>query len=294
MIEEEHDWIEELHQKTLKLGYLVEERLYDKSSHFQRVEVVKTKSHGKMLFCDGVVMISERDEFVYHEMMVHVPLFIHPCVKRVLVIGGGDGGSVREILKHHSVEVCHLVEIDELVIEACREHFDGVSETLDDYRVTVKVGDGVKYVAETDEKYDLVIVDSTDPVGPAAPLFGEKFYANVRKILNDGGIVVSQAESPYYDIVWQKTLLGIFKKLFARAAIYNYVNLTYPGGLWSFTYAAKDDLRPFGDFDAKRVAASEIKFRYYSEAVHRAAFALPAFQEKELRKYITPSKDIHN
>ena len=143
---------------------------------------------------------------------------------------------------------------------------------------------------ETDEKFDLVIVDSTDPVGAAAPLFGKDFYENVFKILNDDGVVISQAESPFYEMRWQKTLLMILKPLFARVAIYNYVNITYPGGLWSFTYASKGELCPLGDFDQKRFDLTKMELSYYSKDIHRAAFMLPVFQYDALKKYITPLK----
>ena len=287
---EEEEWIDEYHQKTLRVGYKVNKKLFDEKSHYQRVEVVETAAHGKMLFIDRKAMISERDEFVYHEMITHVPMFVHPCVKRVLVIGGGDGGTLGQVLRHSTVEYCHLVELDKVVLEACKKHFPVTEEVLGDYRVKVTVGDGVRFVEETDEKFDLVIVDSTDPVGAAAPLFGKEFYENVFKILNDDGVVISQAESPFYEMRWQKTLLMILKPLFARVAIYNYVNITYPGGLWSFTYASKGELCPLGDFDQKRFDLTKMELSYYSKDIHRAAFMLPVFQYDALKKYITPLK----
>jgi spermidine synthase len=243
-----------------------------------------------MLFNDGVAMLSERDEFVYHEMISHVPLFVHPAAERVLVIGGGDGGTVREVLRHPSVRHCRLVEIDGMVVESCKEHLPVTAAALDDPRVEVSIADGVKFVAETDQRYDLVIVDSTDPVGPAAPLFGPEFYDNVRRVLSEGGIVVSQAESPYFDEEEQGSLLRILAGLFGRVNIYNYVTITYPGGLWSFSYATDADLCPVGDLDLRRLRGSGMEFNYYSADMHRAAFVLPAFQERRVRPFVTPPR----
>ena len=144
---EEEEWIDEYHQKTLRVGYKVNKKLFDEKSHYQRVEVVETAAHGKMLFIDRKAMISERDEFVYHEMITHVPMFVHPSVKRVLVIGGGDGGTLGQVLRHSTVEYCHLVELDKVVLEACKKHFPATEEVLGDYRVKVTVGDGVRFVA---------------------------------------------------------------------------------------------------------------------------------------------------
>jgi spermidine synthase len=282
------DWAHELHQETMLLGYKARRRLFSKQSPFQRVEVVETESYGKMLFNDGVVMISERDEFVYHEMIAHVPLFVHSRPRRVLVIGGGDGGTVREAIRHAPVEHCRLVEIDAAVVEACREHIPQTSAALEDPRVEVTIGDGVEFVARTAERYDLVLVDSTDPVGPAKPLFGPEFYANVHRVLESGGIVVSQAESPFFDLEQQRSLLEILGERFERVHLYNYANITYPGGLWSFSLAIKGGLCPLGDFDAARVASSGMRFRYYGPEVHRAAFVLPAFQREGLGAHLTP------
>jgi spermidine synthase len=282
------DWADELEQQTLQLRYKVRERLFSGRSEYQRVDVVETAGFGRMLFNDGLAMVSERDEFVYHEMIGHVPLFVHPDPRRVLVIGGGDGGTVREVIRHRSVEHCRLVEIDALVVEACRKELPWTASALDDPRVAVTIGDGVRFVATTDERYDLVLVDSTDPVGPARALFGEEFYANVRRVLRDGGLVVSQAESPFFDIEQQRSLLGILGGRFERVHIYNYANITYPGGLWSFSYAAAGDLCPLRSFDPARVARSGLAFRYYDAAVHRAAFALPVFQAEALRGVLTP------
>lgn len=281
-------WVEELHQETLGLRYKVKRTLFSGESDFQQIDIVETEGFGRMLLNDSVVMVSERDEFVYHEMIAHVPLFLHPAVRRALVIGGGDGGTVREILRHPSVEHCRLVEIDPLVVEGCRKHLLQTAAALDDPRVEVTLADGVEFVARSTESYDLIVVDSTDPIGPATPLFGEEFYRNLKKRLGPGGIVVSQAESPFYEMERQRSLLGILGGLFGRTHLYNYVNLTYPGGLWSFSYATDADLCPVSGLDRQRIERSGMEFRYYGAEVHRAAFVLPAFQQAALEDLLTP------
>jgi spermidine synthase len=283
-------WVEENQGEILRVRYRVARRLHATRSDVQRVDVVETTGFGRMLLNDGTIMLSERDERIYHEMIVHVPMFVGPPVARVLVIGGGDGGTVREVLRHPSVSYCKLVEIDAEVVEACRRHLPQTAAALDDPRVEISIEDGVSYVAETTERYDLVIVDSGDPVGPAVPLFGAEFYRNVERILSDEGIVVSQAESPFYEASTQIELVKVLGALFRRVRIYNYSNLTYPGGLWSFSFAGKGDRCPVGDFDAARVERSRMSFHYYSPAVHRAAFALPAFQLEQLGPHLTPLK----
>jgi spermidine synthase len=276
------EWAGELHRQTMILRFKVKERLFAGRSPYQRVEIVETESFGRVLLNDDVVMLSERDEFVYHEMIAHVPLFVHAGAERVLVVGGGDGGTVREVLRHPGVRHCRLVEIDGMVVDACRQHIPQTAAALDDPRCEVTIGDGVEFVARTDERYDLVLVDSTDPVGPAKPLFGAGFYGNVARVLRDGGVVVSQAESPFFDLEQQRSMLEILGGGFERTRIYNYANIVYPGGLWSFTWASQGSLCPLDDFDAGRVEASGLEFRYYGADVHRAAFVLPRFQHDAL------------
>ena len=281
----EGQWVEERFWDFFATRFRIKQVLFTGQSPFQRVQVVDTEGHGRMLLNDGLVMVSERDEFIYHEMIAHVPLFVHPAARRVLVIGGGDGGTVREVLKHKSVERCTLVEIDAMVVDACKVYIPQTASSLDDPRVVVMIADGVEFVAQTKERFDVVIVDSTDPIGPAQPLFGPEFYGNVKKVLTERGIVVSQGESAFYSGEMQKSLLRILDGLFQRVGLYNYTNMTYPGGLWSFTFASKG-LRPVADFDPSRVRASGIEFNYYNPHVHRAAFDLPQFMRKELGEFL--------
>ena len=281
-------WIEEKLEDFLGLRIRVEKTLFSGKSDFQSVDVVETRGHGKMLLNDGLIMVTERDEFSYHDMITHVPLFVHPNPKNVLVIGGGDGGTAREVIRHPSVEKCTMVEIDEMVVNACKEHIPQTSSMLSDPRIDLIIGDGVKFVedaAKNGQKFDVILVDSTDPIGPAQPLFGPEFYENIFKALTDDGIVVSQGESPFYQIKMQNKLVEILHDTFPKVSIYNFSNLTYPGGLWSFTFASKK-YNPVADFKAERVEASGLEFEYYNEEVHKAAFALPNFMKKRLGKWL--------
>jgi len=278
-------WVEERYKDFYGTKFKVEKVLFSGRSDFQSVDIVETKGHGKMLLNDGLVMLSERDEFVYHDMITHVPLFTHPNPEKVLIIGGGDGGTAREVLRHKNVKKCDMVEIDKMVVDACREHIPLTSEVFTNPKLKIYIEDGVKFVKDTKEKYDVVLVDSTDPIGPAQPLFNIDFYQDVFNCLSDDGIVVSQGECPFLDISMQKTLLSILNDVFKNVLIYNYSNLTYPGGLWSFTYASKT-LHPLKDFNKERVEASLLEFKYYSSTIHTAAFALPAFMKTEIAKFL--------
>lgn len=263
------------------MKYDLVETLFSQKSEFQHVDVVRAKGHGVMLFLDGLVMVSQRDEFVYHDMITHVPLFVHPNPTRVLVIGGGDGGTAREVLRHKNVTRCCMVEIDGMVVDVSKKFLPQTACAFDNPTLDLRIDDGVKFLAETDETFDVILVDSTDPIGPAAPLFNEKFYQDVYRVLAPDGIVVSQGESPFYEAVAQKSLLGILAKVFPKAHLYNYTNITYPGGVWSFAFASKG-LCPVADFDEARVKASGLEFSYYHPTLHRAAFALPQFQRNLL------------
>jgi spermidine synthase len=282
MSSEEKKYIEEINPNHFSVKYDVNSLDFSEKGPFQKVEVYSTKGHGKMLLNDDLVMISERDEFVYHDMISHVPLFSHPCPKKVLIIGGGDGGTAREVLRHESVEKCVMVEIDELVVNACKKFIPQTSISFKNSKLELLIEDGVEYIKNTKEKFDVIIIDSTDPIGPATPLFNSDFYGNVYKALSDDGIVVSQAESPFYEQKMQKKLFEILNELFPIVRMYNYSNITYPGGLWSFTFASKK-IHPTKDFDASRVEKSELEFEYYNAKIHGASFCLPEFMLKNLR-----------
>lgn len=274
-------YVEEKMEDKYALKFKVNKVLFSGKSPFQTVDVVETELLGKMLLNDGLIMVTEKDEFVYHDMIAHVPMFTHPNPKKVLVIGGGDGGTAREVLRHKGVERCVMVEIDEMVVNACKEHIPQTSSALSDPRLELIIGDGIKFVKETKEKFDVILVDSTDPIGPAEPLFNVSFYQDIEKCLSDDGLVISQGESPFYLEEMQKKLLGIKKDVFPITSIYNFSNLTYPGGLWSFTVGSKK-YHPVKDFNPARVDASGLAFEYYNKQIHTGAFAIPTFMRQNL------------
>lgn len=279
-------WVREVH-KNAALSFKIEKTLFSGESRFQKVDVLKTVFHGALLLNNGRMMLCEKDEFIYHEMIAHVPLFVHPLPRRVLVIGGGDGGTVREVLRHKNVERVVMVEIDELVVNACREHIPSVSCAPDDPRLELRIEDGVRYVSDTKEIFDVALIDSTDPVGPAEPLFNQSFYKKVASLLGPGGIMVSQSESPFYDYEIQKSMLMNQRPFFKKLHLYLFPMLTYPGGLWSFAYGSQG-LCPLGDFDPGPVEQSGMKMRYYNPGIHRAAFMLPTFVTEYLGHILDP------
>ncbi|OED36918.1 spermidine synthase [PVC group bacterium (ex Bugula neritina AB1)] len=272
----------------LRVQYKIKEILYSQQSAFQKVEVVETKGFGRMLFNDNIAMVSEKDEFIYHDMLTHVPLFTHPSPQNVLVIGGGDGGTIREVLRHSSVKKATLVEIDECVVKACEEFMPQLSSALKDKKCHVLFEDGAKFVEETDEKFDIILVDSTDPLGPSVPLFNTKFYKNVYRILNEDGIVVSQAESPYYYEKEQTNLLRTIKSIFDNLYLYKYSNLIYPGGMWCFAMGTKK-YNPLEDSTLRRSSLKDFNTDYYTSSIHRESFVLPAFLNNRLKDLITNS-----
>ena len=278
-------WFTERHLNSTAVSFRVEKVLFSDKSPFQHVSIIETTALGKMLLNDGMVMLSERDEFVYHEMIAHVPLFAHGKAKKVLVIGGGDGGTAREILRHEQIEKCIMVEIDEMVVRACREHIPSVATDFDHPKFELHIEDGVKYMHESEEIFDIIIIDSTDPVGPTTPLFSEEFYCDVMKRLAPDGIVVSQAESPWYDAKTQQGLVQILANVFPRVYVYNFSNLSYPGGSWSFSFATSSQF-PFPEDLGVRIGKANLKFQYYNENIHKGAFYLPTFVQRQLADII--------
>ena len=271
----------------MRMSFKVDNVLFSEQSPYQSVEIVECPFFGKVLLNDGIVMLSERDEFVYHEMIAHVPLFTHPGPSRVLIIGGGDGGTAREVLRHKNVKKCVMVEIDECVVRACKSHIPQTGDVLHgkDKRFHLIIGDGVEYVKETKDSFDVILIDSTDPIGPATPLFGPEFYKNVHKILGEDGIVVSQGESPWHYHKIQRSLLSILHNEFPLSLMYTFNNITYCDGLWCFTYASKG-VHPLRDFSEERPLRSGLKFRYYNKDIHQSSFTLPTFIKENLRGFL--------
>ncbi|NDY43235.1 polyamine aminopropyltransferase [Dissulfurirhabdus thermomarina] len=279
-------WYTERHLPDAGLTLRVRETLYTGRSAFQSIEVLDTPAFGRMLLLDGLVMLTERDEFVYHEMIAHPALFTHPAPRDVLVVGGGDGGTVREVLKHGGVRRVVLCEIDEMVVEVARRFFPEVASGLSgDPRVEIAFEDGARYVEAHPGAFDVILVDSTDPVGPAEALFAEAFFRGCRGALREGGLLAAQCESPYYHLdVIRRVRSGLAAAGFPVVRFYTGGIPTYPSGTWCWVMASLGP-DPVRDFDAARAAAAGLATRYYSPGLHAGAFALPRF----LAEAVTPA-----
>lgn len=277
-------WFQEEQESNQRLSYKVSDVLFAGSSPFQSVHVIETEAYGRVLLIDGLVMITDRDEFVYHEMIAHVPLLHHENPREIVVIGGGDGGTVRELLKHSEVENITLCEIDEMVVDVSKKYFPKVASGLDHSKVNVQIGDGIAYMkALAPASLDVVIVDSTDPIGPGEGLFTEDFYKSVSDVLKPDGMMVCQSESPWYD---ESILKRIYRNVSAGfSSVHPYLGSvpTYPRGLWSWTLAHnKPDFNPL-DFDRKRFKHIESQgLEYLTAGSMVGSFSLPPFYRKKL------------
>jgi len=275
-------WYDEVHEAKMRFGLKVHRTIYTERSEYQKISIVETEAFGKALLLDDVFMTLEEDERTYHEMLVHPALTSAPSIKRVLVIGGGDGGAVREVLRHPEVEHCDICEIDGQLIEACREHLPEIGTAWDDPRLQINVGDGVQFVKDhKGEPYDVVLIDGCDPVGPAAALFGVPFFESLNKILSADGVVAIQSEDPHLFHEVHIEIVRRMRKVFGNAHPYYAGIMIYPGNTWSWTFASRtvDHLSP----NLARAERIEKTSEYYNRDVHRAAFAQPNFIKKALR-----------
>jgi spermidine synthase len=269
-------WFYEHYRDVSAVGIRTTGLVHAEQSAYQSIAVHETAGHGRLLTIDGMVMLTELDEFVYHELLTHVPLCVHPNPREVLVVGGGDGGTVREVLEHPSVEHVVLCEIDERVTRVCQAHLPSLAGALDDPRVELVFADATAYVAKQRGRFDAILVDSTEPIGPAAALFGEAFFRDLKAALRAGGVISSQAESPFYAPELVRELFGSVLRVFAQVHGYLGVIPTYPGGGWVFCLAS--DERGPQHVDLER--ATTLGCRYYSPAIATGAFALPPFIAK--------------
>jgi len=275
-------WFYEKHIPGTGITLKIKNVLYFKKSRYQHIGILETEDFGRMLTIDGMVMLTERDEFIYHEMLTHIPLSVHPDPEKVLVIGGGDGGTVRELVKHREVKNITMVEIDRDVIDASRKYLPGLSSGLKNPRVHLLIGDGIKYVKGKKEKFDIIILDSSDPVGPAEGLFSLNFFKHVFTCLKEDGILVAQTESPF---MYQNVIRDTFrylKEIFPVVRMYFAPVPTYPSGLWSFAFASKK-YDPILNFRIEQARNRKFRTRYYNEDVHRGAFMLPEFMKNLVR-----------
>ena len=255
----------------------LKEKIHDFQSPYQRVEVFQTTRFGKLMTLDGLVMVTERDEFVYHEMLVHPAMFTHADPKRVLIIGGGDCGTLREVLKHDSVQQVDMVELDQAVTEAAALHFPTLHAASFDPRARLYFQDGIAWVADAEPgSYDVILIDSTDPVGPAQGLFSVDFYRDCQRALASGGVLAAQSESPLFHADLIRAMQRDLKAAgFADVATVDFPQCTYPSGWWSVTIGARDGSASAfrGEGNPRPPFAS----RYYNAARHRGALAPAQF-----------------
>jgi len=270
-----YKWVTEI-DRDMAVSYRIKNRLFSKKSKFQNIEVFESQSHGKIMTLDGVVMLTEREEFTYHEMLAHVPLSAHPCPENVLVIGGGDGGIVREVLKHSSVKRVDFVEIDRDVADASRVHLNKMWYDENDERVSAYYEDGVEYVKKKENFYDAAIIDCTDPSQISEGLFSRDFYFSLKKALKNNAVFATQSQSPFYDADFIKDLHKRLREIFVYVRLYLAHVPFYLGGCWSFT-CVSDSFEPSV---VRRVRYGRLGTRYYNEYLHKSAFVLPEFVNK--------------
>jgi spermidine synthase len=262
------------------LSLEIEKILYSKKSRFQQIDVYQTTHHGRMLAIDGIIQLTESDEFAYQEMLAHIPLFAHPHPETVLVIGGGDGGILREINRHDCVLHIDFCEIDEEVIKVSRKFLPGLAGGFDDPRITTTIGDGYAYVLEKKNQYDVIIVDSSDPLGPGDVLFKKPFYEGLKAALKPGGIIATQGESIFLHQDLVTDLARMTSQLFTKQAYACIMIPTYPGGSIGICLGS---LGPDLKQPARKIPDSlQAQLKYYSPGIHEASFVLPYFAQKML------------
>lgn len=277
-------WFTEHHSPNVRFSIKIENQLFSGKSEFQKIDILQTPEFGKVLTLDGLVMLTEKDEFIYHEMITHVALATNPLIKKVLVIGAGDGGTIRELVKYSTIEHIDMVEIDQMVVDICKEYLPQTASKLDDPRVTIHYEDGLKYIRSKENEYDLIIVDSTDPFGPGEGLFTKEFYGNCFHALNDSGILVNQHESPFYadDALGMKKAHARIKTYFPICKVYQLHIPTYPSGHWLFGFASKH-FDPIQHLDADAWNQLNLETKYYNTNIHSGSFALPNYVKEQLK-----------
>lgn len=272
-------WYTEEWTENVRFSIKVDKHLFSDKSQFQQVDVFESKELGKFLTLDGLMMVNYKDEFIYHDMIVHVPMATNMNIKNVLVIGGGDGGTVRELTRYPKIEKIDMVEIDKMVVDVSKQYIDICACKLDDNRVNLYYEDGVKFVKDSkDKSYDLIIVDSTDPIGPGEGLFSVDFYKDCYRILGDDGILVNQNESPYFDFNAKemKRANEKIRDLFPITKVYQAHIPTYPSGHWLFGFASKK-FDPIDNQNEIEWKSLNLKTKYYNSHIHKGAFMLPQY-----------------
>jgi spermidine synthase len=283
-------WFTEAHTPNVHFSIRISRHLYSEKTEYQQIDVFDSPEFGRFFSLDSVVMLTEKDEFIYHEMITHVPMAVSPDAKSVLVVGGGDGGTVRELARYASIEKIDMVDIDRRVVEICREFLPFTSCRLDDPRVSLYFEDGVNFVSRKENEYDLIIVDSTDPISVGEGLFTSEFYKSCHRALTKNGILVNQHESPYYEITAaaMKRAHQRIKEHFPAEScrVYQAFIPTYQSGHWLFGIAGKTETMNPLIFDDAKWNALGLETRYYNTGLHRASFVLPNYVKKELETII--------
>lgn len=276
-------WFTEKNTDDVNFSIRVKKQLYSEKSYYQKIDILDTYEFGRVLVLDGYIMLTEKDEYIYHEMVTHIPMAVNPDMKNVLIIGAGDGGTLRELARYDTVENIDMVEIDGQVIEVCKEFLPQTACRFDDPRLSLYIEDGLKFVRRKNAEYDLIIVDSTDPFGPGEGLFTKEFYGNCFKALTDDGILINQHESTYYDsyVDMVKRTHKRIGSAFPVTMVYQAHIPTYPSGHWLFGFAAKN-LHPVYDLKAERWESLGLKTRYYNTDLHKGCFALPNYVKEVL------------
>lgn len=271
-------WYTEQHTPNVRFSIKVTNTLYTAHSGIQQIDVFDSVEFGRFLTLDGLMMLTEKDEFIYHEMLVHVPMAVKNKAKKILVIGAGDGGTVRELAKYPGIEKIDMVEIDEQVVQVCKKYLPMTACGLEDPRLEVFYEDGLRFVRDKVDEYDLILVDSTDPFGPGEGLFTREFYGNCHKALKDDGILVNQHESAYYDY-YANSMRRAHKRIeeyFPVCKVYQAHIPTYPSGHWLFGFASKIE-DPVEGLKKEEWESLGIKTRYYNTDIHSGSFALPTY-----------------
>jgi spermidine synthase len=279
----EQSWFTEKSDESgIGFSLKISAKLHEEQTPYQKLEIFETTEFGRLMTLDGLIMLTDRDNFIYHEMMTHPALFSHPAPERVAVIGGGDCGSLREVLKHPGIELCEQIELDERVTRVAEEFFPALCESNNDSRASFQFADGIEWIRNSAPgTYDVIIIDSTDPIGPAAGLFSQSFYEDCYRALGNDGVVIAQSESPLLHAQLIRSMHDNLKAAgFDTLSTFSFPQCSYPSGWWSSTMAAKNNV--VGKFRYDDALKAKLNARYYSADMHRAAATLPPFLKEAL------------
>jgi spermidine synthase len=276
-------WFSEKYSAGCRFDIKVKRHIHTEQTPFQKIDFFESDEFGTFFTLDGYMMVNEKDEFIYHDMITHVPMAVNPEIKKVLVIGGGDGGAVRELTRYPSIELIHLAEIDERVVRLCQKYLPITASQLEEPRVQMFFEDGIKFAKKHHNFYDLIIVDSTDPIGPGVGLFTIEFYQDCYHALNDKGILINQHESPYYQEDAEQMIKAHakLKNIFDICKVYQYHMPTYASGHWLFGFASKV-YDPIADHKREEWERLGLKTKYYNSDIHVGSFALPTYVKDKL------------